>query len=441
MTRSESSTAGAFASNACCRPHDLFKNIFNMVGDGICVTDDVGHIIRVNKTLCEMTGYAEQELIGMHGTDLSPEVDYPALPSTGCRESISLYYKNIFEDFYKRGGDISMYYAYYQKKDKSIFPVEMRITNVSSPAGLTAAIIICARDITERKQLEEEREKALKEIAQARDFLKAVFDMTGDGIYVTDDWGNIVGVNKAFCAMLGYTEAELIGKYASDITPKLLASGRDEAIANEMFYMDSSNYFELLYQRKDGTIFPGEAKITNFQNGSAGIIVSLRDITERKEFENQLRAARDELEQKVKDRTINLEEANTALRVLLKGRNDDIKNMEEKMMANVNELIMPYIKKLRRTSIKQNQMVLLDAIRSNLNDIMSPFALSTKFSRLTPTEIQVANLIKIGRNTKEIAEMLNLSPRTVEGHRDKIRKKLGIKNQSINLRTHLTSLE
>lgn len=436
MTRSESSITGLFSGNACCKPHDFFENIFNMVGDGICVTDDVGYIIKVNRTLCEMTGYTEQELIGMYGTDLYPEVDDPTLPSED--------YKNIFDGFYKRSSDISTYDFYFKRKDGTLFPVELRITNVHASAGLTAAIIICARDITERRQQEADLRKALNEIARARDFLKTVFDMTSDGIYVTDDQGNIRRANNALCAMVGYTEEELVGMPPHIISPLGSAPVSDMATLEEFFTRDYFNYFETLYQRKDGSIFPVEAKITHFQDASGStipLLISVRDITERKRFEHKLETARDDLEQKVKDRTRSLEESNTALRVLLKAREEDRAAIEEKMLLNVKEVVIPYIEKLRHARLHNSQKMYLELMESNLNEIVSPFIHATKCFKLTHTEIEVANLIKFGKSTKEIAALLNCSPRTVDGHRDKIRKKLGIINQNINLRTYLLSLE
>jgi DNA-binding CsgD family transcriptional regulator len=55
-------------------------------------------------------------------------------------------------------------------------------------------------------------------------------------------------------------------------------------------------------------------------------------------------------------------------------------------------------------------------------------------------EIKVINFIKEGRTTKEMAEMLNASARTVEAHRDNIRKKLGLRNKKANLKSHLMAL-
>ena len=138
-----------------------------------------------------------------------------------------------------------------------------------------------------------------------------------------------------------------------------------------------------------------------------------------------------------------LEESNTALRVLLKKRDEDKIEIEEKMLYNVKELVKPYIEKLKETELSPKQTALINVIESNIDDIISPFVrdMSLKFLKLTPMEIQVANLIKQGKTTKQIAELMNLSGRTIETHRKKIRTKIGIGNKKANLRSHLLSLQ
>jgi DNA-binding CsgD family transcriptional regulator len=84
----------------------------------------------------------------------------------------------------------------------------------------------------------------------------------------------------------------------------------------------------------------------------------------------------------------------------------------------------------------------LDMIESGLNHIVSPFLqkLTGAYSRLTPTEIRVADMIRSGKTTKEIAGLLNVSEGTVEGHRNSIRKKLALDNKKTTLQSYLSSL-
>jgi DNA-binding CsgD family transcriptional regulator len=74
---------------------------------------------------------------------------------------------------------------------------------------------------------------------------------------------------------------------------------------------------------------------------------------------------------------------------------------------------------------------------------VSPFtrSLSNKFLRLSPTELEVSNLIQRGKSTKDIAEIMNLAESTIDFHRNNIREKLGVKNKNIGLKTYLSSLK
>jgi len=149
-----------------------------------------------------------------------------------------------------------------------------------------------------------------------------------------------------------------------------------------------------------------------------------------------------EKEKELELKTRNLKEVNTALKVLLKRRDEDKTELEQNVLSNLRKLIFPYLEKLKKSGLNTRQNAYIRILQSNLNNIISPFSrrLSSKYLNLTPTEIQVANLVRHGRNTKKIAEILNVSTRTIEFHRGNIRKKFSIKNKKASLRSHLLSI-
>jgi len=194
------------------------------------------------------------------------------------------------------------------------------------------------------------------------------------------------------------------------------------------------------------------------------ILISVANALRRRELEMRERRYREDLEKAVIERTAELtrsneqlrakkaelhrqteelSELNSALSVLLKKREQDKDALEEKVLCNIKRVAVPYIEKLKKSRLNHDQITCLNILESNLNDIVSSFAreLSSKYLALSPTEIQVALLIKEGKQTKEIADILNLSTHTIVSHRYKIRSKLGLKNKEVNLRAYLRTIK
>ena len=165
----------------------------------------------------------------------------------------------------------------------------------------------------------------------------------------------------------------------------------------------------------------------------------LFDITDQMKSKEALAARGRELA----SRSDSLSEVNTALKVLLKKRDEDRKALEEKVLYNVKSLIRPYLSKMKQSGLNAKQKAYLDILDSNLSEIVSPLSRRLSFDYLgfTPTEIKVAAMVKQGRKAREIARMLGISTRTVEGYRYAIRDRLGIKGKKVNLRTYLLSIQ
>ncbi|MEJ2690491.1 MAG: GAF domain-containing protein [Deltaproteobacteria bacterium] len=160
----------------------------------------------------------------------------------------------------------------------------------------------------------------------------------------------------------------------------------------------------------------------------------------RKRAEKQLVEYQKRLEARVVERTTELVETNTALKVLLQKRENDRRQITEQLVSNVKQVIEPIVEKLANSGLTGRQADYLDILAANLQDIVAPLVPAASLStlQLTPTEIQVASLIKQGKATKEIAELLHLSDFTIKAHRRAIRKKLGLAGQKVNLQSFLT---
>ena len=183
--------------------------------------------------------------------------------------------------------------------------------------------------------------------------------------------------------------------------------------------------------KKGATDYVLKNKLSRLAPSVKRALNELAERNERKKAENELRL-----------KSKSLEEANTALRVLLQHKDEDRKTIEEKVITNVKKLALPYIEKLKTLKLNENQLEYVKIIEDHLKDIVSPFLRNLTIEHLdfTPREIQITSLVKEGRTTKEITEFLNISATAVDFHRKNIRMKLGIKNKKTNLRSFLLSM-
>ncbi|MEW6616771.1 MAG: PAS domain S-box protein [Thermodesulfobacteriota bacterium] len=250
--------------------------------------------------------------------------------------------------------------------------------------------------------------------------------------------GYIMYVNDSFLKMWGYDdEKEILGRHNLE-----LWATEEEPMETLEALISKGNWIgELKGKRRDGSLFDAQVS-SSFVRDNAGkricMMGSFLDVSEKKRGEHVLRQREADLQIKTKS----LEEMNTALKVLLRRREEDRTEIEEKILINVKELVSPFLEKLKSTKLHPRQLAYIDILESNLKNIISPFSrkLSSTYLSLTPTEIQIANLVKQGKTAKEIAELMNVSTGTIEGHRKNLRLKLGIKNKKANLRSFLLSL-
>jgi len=309
----------------------------------------------------------------------------------------------------------------------------LRSYPVRDEKGALSGVVEIVTDITERRKAEEA-------MRQSEQKYRELFENANDIIFILDLDGRILSCNDAASRTYGFVPEQMQG-----LSLEMLLDKNDLPAVRKLFRSkrgerDVPNPLEFLTYTRTGEAVWLEVNARSVEENGKPVAIHgiARNITERKRMEEALRKREQELEEKSR----NLEDANTALKVLLKRREDDKAELEEKVICNVRELILPYIENLKMTPVDSHQLNQLKILERNTSEIISPFlrTLSSKHPNLTPMEIKVINFIKEGRTTKEMAGLLNASARTVEVHRDNIRKKLGLRNKKANLKSYLMAL-
>ncbi len=295
--------------------------------------------------------------------------------------------------------------------------------------------------IKELNDLQHDHLRIKEELTASLEKYRTILEGIEEAYLELDIAGNLTFFNRAAQEMLGYSPEELLGmNYRRYVSPEDVK--RIYHIFNAIYRTGkSAEVFDYQIIKKDGCRMFREmsASLIEDQAGNPlGFRCLARDVTKRKLAEESLREKDRELEIK----SSSLAESNAALRVLLKQREEDKRELERNILSNIREIIMPYIEELKKSGLTTEQIIRINTIESNLKNIISPFLrnLTLNCFNLTPKEFQVANLVKEGRTTKDIAEFLNVSAGAIDFHRNSIRKKLGINCKKSNLRSFLMSL-
>ncbi|MBN2417916.1 MAG: PAS domain S-box protein [Deltaproteobacteria bacterium] len=404
---------------------------------GIFICQDT-RFLYVNDRLAEMHGYSKEEIIGKQ---------YYMLIHPDQRDS----YKERMEKQLSNEGIYKHRFEMLRiKKNGGTFWGGAIVTrgHYYGKEAIFGSVI----DISESKKAEEELKKS-------EERYKEIVEDTNDLIIKVDNKGLIVFANYMANRIFGLPREDIIGMHISkcihpddkDNTRRLI----DAAVSKKA----TSTTFENRQVSQAGEI-RHLFWTSNFHYDSSGNLTDVtsiaRDMTRRREIEEELKKAHDDLEQRVKERTRELQKANeelqekttslvelnTALKILLDRREKDKEENGEKILLNVKELLIPYINRLKSGPLNENQKNYVGLVESGLQDIISPFAqkLTSRYMHISPRELQVSNLVKDGKTSKEIADTLNTTERTVVAHRANLRKKLGL-GKKANLRTYLLSLK
>jgi PAS domain S-box-containing protein len=376
----------------------------------------------INQMCTKLFGYSVDEI---------PDVDHwwsLGYPDPAYRKKIMAEWNRKFKETSNTQFEFGPVERVVTSKDGSQKHIEFRTVSFGT------TYLVYGIDLTERK-------RAVEESKEKEERFNALFNRSFDCVFVHDFDGSFLDANPAALDLLGYNKKEeaaslnfgsLVDKKQREKGLKILEEIRQTGSQRQLA--------EYQLKRKDGKQVYIETKgsVINRNNKPYAILSIVRDITERKEAEALLKKREDEL----KVKTIHLEETNAALNVVLRQREKDMKDLEDKITSNIREMVSPYVEKMKSTKLDEVQKVYLNLIKSHLKDVTSSFLRNIKFNHMnfTPTEVGVATLIREGKNSKEIAQLTNVSKRTVEFHRNNIRKKLDINNKKMNLRTCLLSL-
>ena len=405
-----------------------YRDIFENVPIGLYQVSPEGRFIRANHHAARILGYDSPEELMDAVTDISTQI---YVDPSRRNEAVRLLTEH---------GSIQNFEVEFRHKDGSPVWVSINAKVVRDGQGNVLYHEGVSQDITQRKKAE----NALQE-SEAR--FRLFMDNSPTIAWIKDGQGRHVYMSRTCEARFRFRSGDWAGKTDAELWPPEIA---DRYRKNDLAVIEAGRPIEFTEEsvNPDGSLSWWLTSKFPFRVSGKRYVAGIGlDITEQKRAEDELAVYRERLEDLVKERTRELEEKtyileelNAATRVLLRQREEDRSEIEERFVANMKNLILPYAEKLKSTGLDDRQKSYLAIMEAHLDEILSPLVKTMQHHHLTPTEAQVASLIKDGKPTKEIAAILGVATSSIDTHRKSIRKKLGLKNAKINLEAHLRSI-
>lgn len=416
-----------------------FKHvILDSVADAIVVIDGAGLIVMVNAAWRKFTlvnalelGILEPRIdVGSNYLDVCQFGKYDCIShSPDTRDGIEAVLSGQLPAF-------NTEYACHTPNQLRWF--SMKVTPLID--GSSGAVIVHT-DVTARRKME----NALR--------LAAIAFNTCAGVVVTDAHGIILRVNEAFKRITGYSEDEVINQSVA-----MLQSVRHDATFYQAIWdairCHSFWQGEILDMRKNGDIFPVWMAITaavELDGHTTYYVGSFHDITLQKKKEELLQDASKVIEIQTKKSAVEIHtlkdeavEINTALKVMLRLRQTENLDAKNNLVVELQQEVMPFLKRLKGSSREPKDVRLLNTLEANLQRLILAYGgvngITSTYKLLTPKEIQVASMVREGFSSKVIASTLSICPDTISIHRKNIRRKLGLKRKTDNLRSYLLAM-
>jgi PAS domain-containing protein/DNA-binding CsgD family transcriptional regulator len=296
-------------------------------------------------------------------------------------------------------------------------------------AGQPANMIGAMRDVT----TEREAQRAVREAEELRSVL---FRIPSPAVQV-DARGNYVDADTDALAFFEKSRDEMLsGNAGDDFPPEVMALIVDELESGQgVAELEVDCPVKGRIKTLILTVIPCSL------GDERGYFLLGTDITERKAMQIELIRS----ERALRRQATILDERNAALRVLLEQREQDRAELEQRIVRNVERLIEPTLDRLSHMLTHRPERMEVEALRVNLREIVGPFG--ERLARaegtrqpLTRRESAVANFVRLGKTTDEIAETLHISRSAVSFHRANVRRKMGLPKGGPTLSTHLANL-